>query len=92
MPIILYAVFDRDTSFDLLERNSKLYFPGPSRLFFNSIVFWTWIITGAMQAFLIVACCTIPVHSAQPDGKVLGLTAIGSTIFSVVMIVSNFKI
>ena len=92
MPIIIYAILDRDAGYEFLERNPKLYFPGPSRLYFNSVIFWTWIVTGAMQAFLIVACCSIPAFTAQPDGKVLGFWAIGTSIFTVVMVVINLKI
>lgn len=53
LPIILYAVFDKDADDLILEYSHKFYFPGPRKYFFNSLVFWQWLGFGAFQAILI---------------------------------------
>lgn len=89
VPIVLYAVLDQDTSYEFLEQNPKLYFPGPGRLYFNTIVFWTWFVTGAVQSIMIVMICSIPASTAQPDGKMIGFWATGMLIFTCVIILVN---
>lgn len=53
VPIILFAIFDKDADEDILEYSSGFYFPGPKKYFFNSLVFWQWIGFGALQAWVI---------------------------------------
>lgn len=53
LPIIVYAVLDRDASDEYLEASHQYYFPGPKNMFFNTPVFWMWFGTGAFQALMI---------------------------------------
>lgn len=53
IPIILFAILDKDADDVILEYSSRYYFPGPKKYFFNSLVFWQWISFGAFQAMLI---------------------------------------
>ena len=46
MPIVVYALIDRDTDWKLLLKSHEYYFPGPSQMFFNSVVFWQWFAFG----------------------------------------------
>lgn len=53
MPIVIYAVLDKDAGDDYLESSHQYYFPGPKNLFFNPLIFWMWFGTGVIQAFFI---------------------------------------
>lgn len=53
MPIVVYAVLDRDAGDDYLENSHQYYFPGPKNMFFNHKIFWMWFFVGALQAFFI---------------------------------------
>lgn len=52
-PIVIYAVFDRDTDVEVIEKSPKYFFPGPKFLFFNATVFWQWFAFGVIHAFII---------------------------------------
>ena len=53
-PIAFFAVLDRDCSYTTLEYSHQYYFPGPRKLFFNSIVFWQWISAAVLQGSHII--------------------------------------
>jgi len=54
VPIVCYAVLDRDCSYDTLEYSHQYYYPGPKKLFFNSMVFWQWVMFAAIEGLMIV--------------------------------------
>ena len=54
-PIFFYAILDRDAEDSFLERSYKYYFPGPKKMFFNTIMFWMWFAKGVIQALIISA-------------------------------------
>lgn len=53
-PIILYALFERQTSDGLLLREPNFYRPGPLNLLFNNFRFLQWFFWAATQAGLLV--------------------------------------
>jgi phospholipid-transporting ATPase len=54
LPIMFYAVFDRDATDDELENSPQFYYPGPKKLYFNSMVFWQWFSCACFQSIIIV--------------------------------------
>jgi phospholipid-transporting ATPase len=54
MPIMLYAVLDRDCEYDTLEYRFQYYFPGPKKLFFNTMIFCQWVSFAFMESFILV--------------------------------------
>lgn len=56
VPIMAYAIFDRDGFYETLEYSHQYYFPGPKKLFFNSMIFWQWVSFACVEALLIVVC------------------------------------
>lgn len=53
-PILLYALFDRQTSDVVLESNPEFYAPGPLSLWFNPRRYMLWILKAASHSFLMV--------------------------------------
>jgi phospholipid-transporting ATPase len=53
-PIIIYALFDRQTTDTVLMRDPIYYAPGPKRLLFNNTRYLKWFIWGSIQAFCLV--------------------------------------
>ena len=54
LPIMMYAIFDRDATDDELENNPQFYYPGIKKLYFNSLVFWQWFTFACFQSIIIV--------------------------------------
>jgi phospholipid-transporting ATPase len=54
LPIMFYAVFDRDATDDELTNSPQYYYPGPKKLYFNSMVFWQWFTYACFQSIIIV--------------------------------------
>lgn len=52
-PIVIYAVFDRDTDDEFLQHEHRYYFPGPKKLLFNSLTFWQWFFMATLQGGMI---------------------------------------
>ncbi len=54
LPIMFYAIFDRDGTDDDLENGHQYYYPGVKKLYFNSMIFWQWFTFGCLQSIIIV--------------------------------------
>ena len=54
MPIVLYALLDKQTSDIVLLREPVYYAPGPKRLLFNTKRFLTWFAWASTQALIVV--------------------------------------
>lgn len=52
-PILVYAIFDRQTTDTVLLKNPKYYAAGPQRLLFNSSRFWRWFLWAVVYSFFI---------------------------------------
>ena len=53
IPILVYALFDRQTTDTVLLKNPKYYEIGPQRLLFNASRFWRWFFWAVFFSFLI---------------------------------------
>ena len=56
LPIVLYAIFDKEFDAPDLEKNPKQYAPGLKDNYFNLKLFWYWIFSGVIQAFFMQFC------------------------------------
>ena len=50
-----YATFDRDCDYRQLELSHEFYPPGISKLFFNTPIFFRWLLFGSLQGCLLAA-------------------------------------
>lgn len=53
MPIIIYAIFDKEYDSNFLDKCSSTYQIGLLGKMFNTKVFWIWFFNGVWQALLI---------------------------------------
>jgi phospholipid-transporting ATPase len=54
LPIVLYALFDKETSDIVLQAEPRYYAPGPLRMLFNTKRFVTWFAIASLQALVMV--------------------------------------
>jgi len=53
LPIVAFAVTDKEFRGSFLEKNPKYYKPGLEDNFFNMKLFWRWFFSGSIQAIVI---------------------------------------
>lgn len=53
LPIVIFAVFDKEFDGSFLEKNPKYYKPGLKDNYFNDRLFWKWFFSGTIQAIFI---------------------------------------
>jgi phospholipid-transporting ATPase len=95
LPIMLYALFDREKPLHVIEASPKAYELGLKGLLFNSTRFWLWILEAFLQAlgvFLLthfsVCWCTGDVY----NGRLENLWVAGMLAYGLVVVVVNLKI
>lgn len=92
LPIILFAVFDRDCDYETLEFSWQYYFPGPKKLFLNSMVFSQWVSSGIVQSLIMTMLCSLINEQPQFDGSYYGFWEYGMIVFSCIILLANIKI
>ena len=94
-PICLYAVLDRENKLEKLETNPELYQKSMKGLFFNSKVFWTWVLEASLQGFLILSVCLFAICQVtgnKNSGKMDNMWVASEVIFGVIVITVNLKV
>jgi phospholipid-transporting ATPase len=95
LPIVIYALFDREIEFEELMSQPKHYEIGLKDKLFNSTVFWSWIVEAALQALGICLMCVFSVTSYTgdtEDGRMNSMYVAGIFVFAVVVIFANLKV
>jgi len=94
VPILLYAVIDRDHTDKYLIHHPQLYHISQSGEYFNPKVFFTWIAESLLAAFLLIfiplSCydVTSPDHTAQSAG----IWTVGIVILTAIVFVANIRL
>jgi len=95
LPIMLFAVIDRDYSDAQLLARPQLYATSQSGRLFNGRVFFTWIADSLLSSFLLL---TIPLHcyeyTTSPDhsGQSAGIWTTGLVILSAIVCTANLRL
>jgi magnesium-transporting ATPase (P-type) len=95
LPILVYAIYDRDLQFETLLAHPHIYQLTKGRELFNTKLFVEWMLLGICQAAL---CFFIPViafgslSSPDPNGQSFGLFELGMVIYTAVVLVINLKL
>eukprot|EP01016_Furgasonia_blochmanni_P009219 TRINITY_DN13822_c0_g1_i4.p1 TRINITY_DN13822_c0_g1~~TRINITY_DN13822_c0_g1_i4.p1 ORF type:complete len:1011 (-),score=95.37 TRINITY_DN13822_c0_g1_i4:124-3156(-) len=94
LPIVIYAVFDREYPDHVLESGANLYKQGPKNLLFNTVKFWKWFGFGCWQAGVIAIGCFCPFYSFTSRDANYGpeFWTSGVMVFFCIVIVVNLKI
>ncbi|GMI14936.1 hypothetical protein TrLO_g10401 [Triparma laevis f. longispina] len=97
-PIMLLGVFDQDVEEKIILMYPQLYNNGIRDAFFNSKVFFNWILAGTIESMVI---SIFPLYAldntSKPqvqggDGLMPSLWMYGATSFTLVVLVTNFKL
>lgn len=93
LPIILYAVFDREIDYDRLESNPEYFKLGLDGKLLDSWEFWGWLLEAIIQAFIITFVSVYALASIPgQDGRVGDMWIVSSMIFGSVVILANLKV
>ena len=92
IPIIIFAIYDKELLESELKENPKYYKIGLQRLLFNTLNFSVWYFKGICQAFFICLFSSFIEFAPQTNGRFLGFWGFGIIVFLNTQIVSNIKI
>lgn len=94
MPIVVYAVLDREFSGKLLERTPSMYIQGMRGELFNTRRFWSWVIMGTWQALFIslASFFSLGLNFINEEGHLGGFWDSGTMVFACCVIVANLKV
>merc|ERR1712154_283620 len=95
VPILLFAVIDRDHTDKYLINHPQLYHISQSGDYFNAKVFFTWIADSLLTSFLLLI---IPLHcyeyNTSPDhtGQSAGIWTVGIVILTAIVFTANIRL
>lgn len=94
LPILVFAVLDRDIDFDVLFDHPLIYKATSNGQLFNFKVFWKWMLLSLVQSVILFGCtfASYAVFSAEGDGRIHGLWSMGIVLYTVIVIVTNLKL
>jgi phospholipid-transporting ATPase len=94
LPIVVYALVDKEFPGSYLEKNPRLYKGGLSDSYFNSKIFWFNFMLAAFQAILIPIFSFFSMEGQFVDcsGHMSGFWNSGMMCYGALIIVVNFKI
>mmetsp|Transcript_6858 Transcript_6858/g.12466 ORF Transcript_6858/g.12466 Transcript_6858/m.12466 type:complete len:1068 (+) Transcript_6858:375-3578(+) len=95
LPIMLFALFDREKHLDVLDHSPKAYELGLKGLLFNSPRFWLWIFEATLQAlgvFLLTHISVCWYTSDVHNGRLENLWVAGVFAYGIVVVIVNLKV
>ncbi|CAG9332358.1 unnamed protein product [Blepharisma stoltei] len=95
LPICLYAVFDREMDYEVLQSSPSYYRPGLNNELFNMKLFWLWMLEAIYQSviILIISLYSLCAVSGQQDTGLMDNMWVASTlVYGLIVIVVNIKI
>eukprot|EP00761_Pharyngomonas_kirbyi_P011814 gb/GECH01011840.1/.p1 GENE.gb/GECH01011840.1/~~gb/GECH01011840.1/.p1 ORF type:complete len:1231 (+),score=299.55 gb/GECH01011840.1/:1-3693(+) len=95
LPILGLAIFDRDLSAERAMDFPELYVQGQKNRFFNTKVFWSYILNAiwhSMVCFFVPFIALNNVLSPLEGGHTLDMIDIGIAMYTAVVIVVNLKV
>jgi phospholipid-transporting ATPase len=95
LPIMLYALFDYETTHDQLMLQPKFYGIGLNHKHFNPKVFWSWIFEAAVHSLCILVGVMVGLNLVSCDaayGRMNTLAGSGIIVFGTIVLFANIKI
>ncbi|CAG9326660.1 unnamed protein product [Blepharisma stoltei] len=95
LPIVIYAVFDKEAEYETLENDTNHYKLGLKGRLFTTSAFWFWILEATLQAcaiclISIFAICTV--SGEWESGRMDSMWVYSVLVLALVIIVCNVKI
>jgi len=93
IPIILFAVYDRDINIKSVFKNPQLYKACINNDYFSDYVFWGWIATAFFESVWIAVLPLYHLSNSSPEfGTLDSFWQAGALAYTVVIFVCNFKL
>lgn len=95
LPIILYALFDRETDYEIIESDPRYYRLGLKGKLFSHKTFWQWILEAVFQSCVIclITFYAICYYSGDEESGRIDNMYVGSVlVYGMVVILANFRI
>ena len=92
LPIIIYALYDKEHKGRDFLANPEYYSLGLKNKLFTRSIFWQWIIFGAWQACLVCFATFYIFTCITSEELVLDFWAQGMTIYGAAILIANIKI
>ena len=78
LPIIWFGIYDKELPYSIIEKGKQYYVSGMINKYFNSKIYWKWVIYGIAQAMIICYFCYFANASAiNKTGYVQDLWSVG---------------
>jgi len=91
-PIMVMATQDQDTALDMALNHPEIYKFGQQGTAFNLKVFWGWFSLAFLHSIPMLFIPVFMIDSPGPDGTMLGMWAIGTVVFTIVIITVTLKL
>ena len=93
-PIIIYALFDKQTTDIILQKDPLFYAPGPLRLLFNTRRFLLWFAWASLEGLMVVLLSYwfYDMKFSNQPGNSYGFWVVGHMTFLGVVYLANLKI
>lgn len=92
LPIIMYAVFDKDVLDHVALTSPELYLHSSQGLFFTQQIFWSWIAAAVWETLVIFTFSSFCLVNGGNLGEDENLWVIGMLTFFMVMLVANLRV
>lgn len=95
LPVVIYAIFDKEAKGSFFIHNPSSYFQGPKNELFNVRIFWMWIFFGVWQSCLLLFFTYYAVgdNFIDPEyGYTLNFWGAGMAVFGFLIAVTNLKV
>ena len=94
VPILIYAVFDREYSDETLLKYPHFYMDGPNNIHFYSGKYWSWFWVAFLNGLIVLASTffTFGNEAVNDSGWTSHFWVTGNAVLQAVVYVVNFKI
>ncbi|OQR95740.1 phospholipid-transporting ATPase [Thraustotheca clavata] len=92
LPIILYAIMDKDLPSWMCESVPSLYSVGIVNGLFRRRMIWSWILSAVFESLVICMVAVLTMRSCDSLGKPYGMWESGALVFTQIVLVVNYKL
>ncbi|KDO27226.1 hypothetical protein SPRG_07475 [Saprolegnia parasitica CBS 223.65] len=92
LPIVLFAIMDKDLPSWMCESVPGLYSIGIGNGLFRRRMIWTWILSGVFESLVICMVAVLTMSSCDSLGRPFGLWESGALVFTQIVLVVNYKL
>ena len=95
LPIVIYAVLDKEEKGSFFLKNPNTYFQGPTNKLFNVKVFWQWIFFGVWQSGVLLFFTLWAIGDnflEKNNAFTLNFWGVGMAVYGFVIVLTNLKV